>query len=57
MVNKEFLGGNVDQYTNKGRIWEIADRYNKESKKLNGKVKRKKVKKYKNWGFYDRKGS
>jgi hypothetical protein len=38
MVNKEFLGGNVDQYTNKGRIWEIADRYNKESKKLNGKV-------------------
>lgn len=29
-------GGNDDQYTGNGKIWEIAQRYNKQSRELNG---------------------
>lgn len=37
-MDSNYFGGNGDSYSGSGKIWEIADRYNKESKKLNGQV-------------------
>lgn len=52
-MKSEYTGENGDEYTNKGRMWEIARRYNNQSVRLNGYftiVKRKNVKKYKRLG-------
>jgi hypothetical protein len=34
-MKAEHFGSNSDQYTNQGYIWEIAERYNKQSKEEN----------------------
>ena len=52
-MRSEYTGENGDEYTKKGRMWEVASRYNNQSVELNGYVtivKRKKVKKYKRLG-------
>ena len=47
-INLYVASGNSDSYTGQGKIWEIAKRYNKQSKALNGSVtcvRRRKVSK------------
>ena len=47
-LNLYVASGNADSYTGQGKIWEIAKRYNKQSKVLNGAVtcvRRRKVNK------------
>lgn len=47
-LNIYVASGNADSYTGQGKIWEIAKRYNKQSKELNGSVtcvRRRKVSK------------
>lgn len=46
-MNTQYFGDNSDPYSGNGKIWEIASRYNKESRKINGKatyVRHRKVK-------------
>ena len=46
-ISIQSFGGNDDQYSGNGKIWEIAHRFNKQSKAMHGHVtcvRRRKVK-------------
>lgn len=53
MNSNHFSGSNNDQYTNQGKIWEIATRHNTETIELYGRVtvvRRRKVESVKRVG-------
>jgi hypothetical protein len=52
--NDDFCGGNSDQYSDKGKIWEDAKAFNEQSKEENGHttvVRRKQVESYRRVGL------